>query len=69
MYSIFLRDTTKNTYTLYQAEEGVNFEGTLEEAKAEVIALMKKGQAFSTIKVVHNTVIDLNAITITDVTE
>lgn len=68
MYSIFLKGAD-NKWTLYQSEEGVNFEGTLAEVKAEFISLMKKGQAFSTIKVVHNTTIDLGAVTITDVTE
>lgn len=67
MYSIFIRDPKSNTYSLYQAEEGVNYKGSLEEVKAEVINLMKRGTAFSTIVVVHNTVIDLSSITIKDV--
>ena len=68
MYSIFLRDTT-GKYSYYQAEEGVNFAGTLTEAKAEYVALLKKGVAANSIIVVHNTVVDLTSVGIADVAE
>lgn len=67
MYSILIR--SNGTYTYYQAEEGVNFAGTLTEAKAELISLMKKGTAINDLVVVHNTTIDLTTITVADVTE
>lgn len=69
MYSILIRDGNTNKWTYYQAVEGANFTGTLVEAKSEFVKLMKQGSAFNSLKVVHNTVIDLDAITITDVTE
>lgn len=68
MYSIFIRDKD-GKYTIYQAEEGVNFAGTLAEAKAEYVNLMKRGTPPSMMLIEHNTVIDLSAITVTDVTE
>lgn len=67
MYSILIRSGT--TYSYYQAEEGINFTGTLAETKAEVISLLKKGTALNTLVVVHNTTIDLSSLAITDVTE
>lgn len=67
MYSILIRSGT--TYSYYQAEEGINFAGTLAEAKAEVIVLLKKGTALNTVVVVHNTTIDLSSLAIADVEE
>lgn len=67
MYSILIRSGT--AYSYYQAEEGINFTGTLAETKAEVISLLKKGTALNTLVVVHNTTIDLSSLAITDVTE
>lgn len=67
MYSILLR--SGSSYTYYQAEEGINFTGTLAETKAEYIKLMKAGTAANKIVVVHNTTVSLDGITIADVTE
>ncbi len=68
MYSILLKGTD-GKYSYYQAEEGVNFAGTLAEAKAEYVALLKKGTSANSIVVVHNTLVDLTSIGIADVTE
>lgn len=68
MYSILIRDEA-GKYSYYQAEEGVNFAGTLAEAKAEYVALLKKGTAVNRLVVVHNTTVSLDTITIADVTE
>lgn len=68
MYSILLKGTD-GKYSYYQAEEGVNFADTLAEAKAEYVVLLKKGVAANSIIVVHNTVVDLTSVGITDVAE
>lgn len=67
MYSILLRNGS--SYTYYQAEEGVNFSGTLAETKTEYIKLLKSGTAANKIVVVHNTTVSLDGVTIADVTE
>ena len=67
MYSIMLRNGS--SYTFYQAEEGINFAGTLAEAKAEYIKLLKQGTAANKMIVVHNTTVSLDGVTITDVEE
>lgn len=58
-----------SSYTFYQAEEGINFAGTLAEAKAEYIKLLKQGTAANKMIVVHNTTVSLDGVTITDVEE
>ena len=67
MYSIMLRNGS--SYTFYQAEEGINFAGTLAEATAEYIKLLKQGTAANKMIVVHNTTVSLDGVTITDVGE
>lgn len=66
MYSILIRAEGKNWQYHLDEDEAV-WEGTLAEAKAEVVKLLATVTT-NNIKVVHNTVIDFTGVAITDVT-
>lgn len=68
MYSILIRDVKTLQWSYYQTPEGMDFEGTLAEAKAEYIKLLNT-MTKNNIKVVHNTIVSLEGMTITDVAE
>ena len=65
MYSILIRAEGKNWQYHLDEDEAV-WEGTLDEAKAEVVKLLATVTT-NNIKVVHNTVIDFTGVAITDV--
>ena len=68
MYSILIRDTKSLMWSYHQTSEGMDFTGTLAETKAEYIRLLNT-YTKNNLKVVHNTVVSLEGMTITDVVE
>lgn len=69
MYSILIRDSSNAAkWSFHLDEDEAVWEGSLEEAKAEVTKLLATITT-NKIKVVHNTTIDYSGVVIADVTE
>lgn len=69
MYSILIRDASDaSKWSYHLDDDNAVWEGSLDEAKAEVTKLLATTTT-NKIKVVHNTTIDYSGVVIADVTE